>query len=199
VSHTSTREIRDEMSEKVREHYIGVLGLPSATHYETGAGHQFAICTWENCDAADGLCVYATIGAFDTHSEDSSRTHMQEYILVLSSRHRHVERSIFQFIIECTRRKIVPRFGTIYSLHDSLRLWENTDMRSYLVLSGQDLVPDWINGSNHVLFHKLYGLFDEEIVHIKQCSLASLLDWWEDLDTPVENPLRSTARLPYCR
>jgi hypothetical protein len=147
----------------VRDLYVARWGEPSRKATFREVGLEAEIYKWNAETTAEGVTLYATIGASAYPMAGLEQGHRTEYFLGLLPPRDHVASPLAGLALYSNRE------GTAVGHGDTIPadgpLWPGTEMRRFLVLRPVDEVipPLELSGGVHVDFMQAIPIFDSEL------------------------------------
>jgi hypothetical protein len=188
--------------EIVRKHYRQLWGDPSrvAEHIfkgQTSEKQAFEILKWDADRTAEGVALYATIGASAYPLPGSPISHRFELFLGLRPPEDDVAMALagaasFPFR---TGKALAPGHTVTF---DDMPLWPGTEMQTFLVRHArQPIVPTLLGPAGlHVEFWQALPLYPTELEYHRRLGSDALLEQWEVCGVPFWDPRREAAVLP---
>jgi hypothetical protein len=178
------------IADAVRELYIARWGEPSRRAAFQVAGLEAEVYKWDAKVTAEGVALYATIGASSQAMPGRDAEHRVEYFLGLLPPRDTVASPLAALSLYSVREGVAVGHGDTVPADSSL--WPGTDMRRFLVLRplGDIISPLDLPGGMHVEFLQAIPIFESELAYKARHGVEGLLKHWQGSNVAFWNPER---------
>jgi hypothetical protein len=179
----------------VEAHYRQLFGKPDReAGFVSRAGEEIHVLKWAESRTPIGVTLYGTAGSSQWYKPGTDGSHRMEFFIGLKPEADDVATTL----AELARDPLVnPRelnVGDTVTLPESL--WSGTDMRSVMVMDGDDIIPPLIlDNGVHVVFRKIIPLYDNELAYKRDAGSDGLLERWRSQVVPFWNPFRPPSNI----
>jgi Suppressor of fused protein (SUFU) len=176
----------------VRDLYVARWGEPSRKAAFRVAGLEVEVYKWDAEATAEGVALYATIGASAYPMAGRDPKCRVEYFLGLLPPQDAVASPLAALALYSQREGVAVGHGDTVPADGPL--WPGTDMRRFLVLRplGDIISPLELPDGMHVEFMQVIPIFESELAYKARHGATKLLEHWEESGVAFWNP----GRLP---
>jgi hypothetical protein len=176
----------------VRDLYVARWGEPSRKAAFRASGLEAEIYKWDAEANAEGVVLYATIGASAYPVAGRDPKHRVEYFLGLLPSQDAIASPLAAPALYSVREGVALSHGDTVPAGGPL--WPGTDMRRFLVLRplGDVISPMELPDGMHVEFMQAIPIFESELAYKIRHSVKALLEHWRESGVAFWNP----GRLP---
>jgi hypothetical protein len=176
----------------VRDLYAARWGEPSRKAAFRVAGLEVEVYKWDAAATAEGVVLYATIGASAYPMAGRDPEHRVEYFLGLLPPQDAVASPLAALALYSVREGVAVGHGDTVPADGPL--WPGTNMRRFLVLRplGDIISPLELPDGMHVEFMQAIPIFESELAYKARRSARELLEHWQESGVAFWNP----GRLP---
>jgi hypothetical protein len=176
----------------VRDIYVALWGEPSRKAAFRVAGLDVEIYKWNAETTAEGVALYATIGASAYPMAGRDPKHRVEYFLGLLPPQDAVASQLAALGLYSEREGVAVGHGDTVPADEPL--WPGTELRWFLMLRplGGIISPLELPDGMHVEFMQAIPIFESELAYKARHGARELLKHWQESGVAFWNP----GRLP---
>ena len=176
------------MTSTVREHYIARWGVPTRTAAFKIGAIELDVYKWDQGATTEGVALYATAGASGQPMGEHSR-HRVEFFVGLRPEKDDVAQSLAALAAYPAIEGVALNHGDTVPSDD--RLWSGTEMRRFLILRQQTVLPPLANADgDHVEFLQAIPIFEAEMMFKATNGADALIEMWKSAGVAFWDPNR---------
>lgn len=180
------------ISESVEHYYLSRWGQPTREASFSVNGFTVRVFKWTAEASKEGVAIYATCGASVWPILGKDPGHRQEFFSGLSGERDDLASPLAALGLYSKREHTSLDHG--HSVSAGRELWPGSGMSAFLILAPRAsfIAPLALDGV-HVHFLQAVPIYEIEREYSKRCGASSLLNFWQQKQTPFWAPDREAS------
>jgi len=176
-----TRGTSLDLRKQIKQHYLNRFGRPSReAEFEPKKGPIIEVWKWSENQTREGVCIYATIGAYAALSKNTKSC---EFFIGLTPAADGIASALADVALNGVENKKKPSFGDTVTLKQTL--WPETSIKTFLFTSGgSEIIEPLVGSTFEVDYIQLVPLYPAELDYKKKYGEDALWERFEQLQTP---------------